>query len=401
MLDTRSRFGISSYFFFYHAAVGLITPFAPLFLKELGYSYTAWGGLSLASAAGGAAVQMGIGYLSDHLRMRKPLIMIATIVLATIFQAFWHTTSYEAFVIIFALNGMMSWSTLTLVTALVGDLSDDDSRSFTFASMRVYGSIGWVLSLICTLIWPHMVEKPALFFAAISVLYMLAGVSVLLAREAPMHHAIKPSMKQAGRALFASRNMIIFLASYLIFMICLNSINNFLSLLIKNELGLASLVARKYVSGAFITSAAVEVPCVLLLSKLSDRIGRRPLLLMSFLVMPIRLILLSQVSSPIAVIGTQALHGFTWGVMMVVSVAFITESVPGNLRASGQGLLSMMAAASSGLWAVAAGQIGDHFSLIRMLQVVAMISLSALIIGFFLKEPTREEESRKAAVARS
>lgn len=388
-LDRRSKLGINIYFFCYHAALGLVSPFVPLFLQEhLKFSYTAWGGLALTAAVSGAAVQIGIGYLSDHLRMRRPLIAAATITLAISYQIFWHLHSYKAFVALFALNGIMQWSALTLVTALVGDLSGGENRSFIFASLRVYGSIGWVLALVCTLIWRGLVMNTPLFFGLISGFYLFSGLAMLPVREKLAQHVVKPSFAAAARMLAGSRNMMLFCFAYMIFMLSLNSINNFLSLFIKQEIGLSAIAAKPYISAALITSATCEMPFMLLLSRLSDRIGRKPLLLVSFASLPIRLFLLSRMMSPDAVVMTQALHGLTWGVMMVISVAFIAESVPAHLRASGQGLLTMMTAASSGLWAVAAGRIADTYSLSKMFLVVSLIALCALVLGFFLREPS-------------
>jgi len=90
-------------------------------------------------------------------------------------------------------------------------------------------------------------------------------------------------------------------------------------------------------------------------------------------------------------VASQSLHGLTWGVMMVVSVAFIADSVPPHLRASGQGLLAMALAASNGAWSVLAGRISDRYTTAAMFLVISFVSLVALGVGFFVREPKKTE----------
>jgi len=72
-------------------------------------------------------------------------------------------------------------------------------------------------------------------------------------------------------------------------------------------------------------AAVPEVPFMIYLGALSDKIGRKPLLVAALFSYPLRLFLYTVVSNAYLILPIQLLHGLTFGVLYVAAIAFISD----------------------------------------------------------------------------
>ena len=141
---------------------------------------------------------------------------------------------------------------------------------------------------------------------------------------------------------------------------------------------------------AFSIAAMAEIPCMIYLGALSDKIGRKPLIVVALLVYPLRLFLYTVVSHPYLILPIQLLHGLTFGVLYVASVAFVSDIAPES-RGTALGLYNATSSAGSAAGSGLAGIISGNYGLIIMHQFLTVFSfLPALLFTVMAKESLKK-----------
>ena len=382
-ISGRNRFGVSSHYFFSFAATGFTVTFLPLYLRSRGLSLKEIGALTAIYAFAGAGLQIPLGAISDRLGSRRPLAVGAVLALGACYllltwgRSFWH------FFILYLAAGILFYTAATLVSALIADWTSlTRSTGRVLGTTRIWGSIGFIVSLSVMSLFPA-IAGGARLLAVVCVLFWLAGLSIGLVAEGPRHVHEPRSLLKGMPRLLRKPNLVVFLASLFLYRLCESTANGFLSLYLKEQLH-ASI---SLISFAWAFAALVEIPFMLWVGGASDRMGRRPPMVIAFLTMPIRLFLYSQLRTPMDVFYIQLLQGFTFSFMLVPSVAFVADLSPGSLRATGQGLLSMTSGMAMALGPFMGGWLADAISMHVMFAAIACTSLLAgLIFILFIHE---------------
>jgi MFS family permease len=135
------------------------------------------------------------------------------------------------------------------------------------------------------------------------------------------------------------------------------------------------------ISLANVLAAISEFPVLFFSAVILKRLGNRGGLLMGYAVYAFRWAVLALVRLPVVALVTQGLHGLSWGVVTVGSVAYVKTHSPKGLEATGQSLLS---AASGGVGAVVgalgSGWLYDHFGAERLFLVTSLCCGAGLLM---------------------
>lgn len=339
-------------------------------------------------AAVGGFAQIPIGALSDKLGARKLPIFVAGMVAAVSYSLYPLAESTITFVLLFAASGIGFFGGGTIAAAMVADITaGKGSTAGGFGIVRIWGSIGWIAALVCVTLFPEISRGQGLPYL-IASLFLASAFSILIAHQLPLRAAAAASLSEARSLLFNSR-LVLFLAAFLMYYMAQTSTMSFLSLYLK-ELGSGeSLIAI-----AFAISAVVEIPFILAVGPMSDRIGRRPLLLVAFFALPFRLFAYSMVGNPASVLWIQLFHGVTFGVMVVVSLAYVADLSPPGLRATGQALLAITAAVASTLGLYIGGLVADAAGLPQMYIFLAAIALLGGVLFLIFGRESLARETR-------
>ncbi len=373
---------MAAVYFFLYAGVGVAVPFIPLWLRSLGFSYGQIGLLMAISAGTGALTQTALGSLSDRLRRRRPLLILACLGLALLYLLYPHAGSFAALAVLHAYSGFCSFSANTLASAMVIDLAPKGEVAHVFARTRSWGSLGFLITTGIVSVVPAIVDPRWLFLVACG-LNLAAMACAGWSREGAIGQNTTPVRLRDGLWLLRQREVVILLLTSLVFWACLQGSTSSLSLLIESLGGSRAMVSR-----AFLVAVVAEIPFMWMMGRASDRFGRRPILLVAAAALPLRLLLYSQAAAPEWVLPIQAFHGLTFSVAAVVPMAFMSDIVAPRLRASGQGLLNAVYAAGSSLGPLVAGQVSDEVGLSRMYAYLAgAAAMGALLALVALPEP--------------
>jgi MFS family permease len=127
--------------------------------------------------------------------------------------------------------------------------------------------------------------------------------------------------------------------------------------------------------------------------------GRRPLLIVGFLALPIRGVLFAVVSSPSLLLAVQLLDGVTAAVFSVMVPLVVSDLTRGTGRFNlGQGIVGTATGIGASLSTTLAGYIIDHFGSSAAFATLAAIAFAGFIVVWFLMPETRPVDEDYAPV---
>ncbi|MGQ9486431.1 MAG: MFS transporter [Armatimonadota bacterium] len=387
----RAKISIAGYYFLLFAAVAFTHPFFPVFLRERGFSYAQVGAVLSVFSLTGAVASILLGWRSDQTRRRRRYIVGSMLVGAAGYLLFPYIYSFAPALLLAAIIGGCVMSSQSVMMALVVDLFRHQGTAGSFGQLRVFGTVGYLLILVTLALWQGSpLLAPEKMFTSIALLLALSALIVLLVPESPQQ-AEESAHLSPHEVLYLLRRRVI--ALYIIAHFCF--VGALMTATANLSLYLQWMEASKpFISLAYMTSALFEMPFMILMGKLSDRIGRTYVLAVAFVALPIRLLLLTVFRAPIPVLLTQTMHGLTFSIITAVSMAFIADRVEPRLRASGQGLLMATASLASATLPVLAGLIADASGLPTLYGTLLMLSLIGAGVFFTLARHTAPAEAR-------
>jgi PPP family 3-phenylpropionic acid transporter len=392
----RAKVSIAGYYFLLFAAVAFTHPFFPVFLRERGFSYGQVGAVLSVFSLTGAIASILLGWRSDQARRRRRYIIGTMLVGAAGYLLFPHVYSFGVALLLAALIGGCIMSSQSVMMALVVDLFRHQGTAGSFGQLRVFGTIGYLLVLLTLVLWQNSpLLEPSRMFSSVALLLALSALVVLLAPENP--EEVEESARLTANEvvyLLRQRDIALYIVAHFCFVGALMTATANLSLYLQ-----WMQASKSFISLAYMTSALFEMPFMIAMGKLSDRIGRTRVLAIAFIALPIRLLLLTLFRTPVPVLLTQTMHGLTFSIITAVSMAFIADRVEPRLRASGQGLLMAAASLASATMPVVAGLIADGWGLPALYSTLLALSLIGAAVFFTLARHTAPAEASLRAAA--
>ncbi|MGC8971715.1 MAG: MFS transporter [bacterium] len=380
--EQRNSILIRSFLFFYYAAWALVFSFIPIYLKELGLSIGEIGSLSALSAFIGALIQTPIGSLSDKIRKRKPFIILGLLVNSLIyFFLFPKLSVYKDFLLIYTVIGLCTYTILTASSVLMVDLSTSGELGRGYASSRMWGSIGFLTSILLSGLITTLTQGKAIF-TVISIIFLLSALLVSLIKEPERKVNVLVPQIRGFRRLVTNKQLLSFLLFYFLYYTTLTGASNNVNLLVKSLGG-----SNRMVSFSYAISSGIEIPFMFIMGSFSDKMGRRPLLVLASLALPLRMILYSMASNPIHILCIQTMHSVTFAVMVVVPVAYINDIIHVEERGTAQGMFNMTTGFASAFAPFLAGYIADFVGISKMYLFLMLLALvSSIWLICFIEE---------------
>ena len=379
----KEIFLLKIFFFIYFSAWVFIFSFIPVYLREIkGFSIGMIGLLSAISSLSGAIFQVYIGYLSDKIGKRKPFIILSFIALIFFYSLiFPKLNSFLTFIFIYFLLGVFTSTITTMANVLVMDYAVSENTGTHYASVRIWGSIGFLLLMLITGFYPKLVE-PKMMFIMIGLIYTLGLIISLIIKEPSSKVGVSKVEFRNIKKLILRSDIRNFLLFYIIYFIALLGASSNVNLLIRSLGG-----ESKHISFAYSASSFSEIPFMLIWGRLSDKIGRKPILIFTSIVLPIRIFLYTLTTNPWHIILIQFIHSLTFAVIGTIPIVYINDLVNPEERATAQGLLSMAMALSYTIGPIISGFVADISGLTGMYRFLTFVSLVATIIAIkYLKE---------------
>jgi MFS family permease len=121
-------------------------------------------------------------------------------------------------------------------------------------------------------------------------------------------------------------------------------------------------LATSMMSSCIIAAQLIMLPVALFVGRTADRLGRKPILLIGFAILPIRAVLYTFSNNASWLIGVQLLDGVGAGIFGAITPLVIADLMRGTGRFNvAQGAVATVQGVGASLSGLAAGIIVDHF----------------------------------------
>jgi MFS family permease len=387
----RSQLGLKGLNFFTAAVQAGFGPFIAVWLTQQGYSVAE---LGVALSIGTIAALLGQlpgGMLVDRIHTKRYAALGALLLMGLAALALCISPSLPVVWGAEVGHALASCVMTPTIAALTLATCGHSSFGERLGLNTRYAAVGSAAAAALLGAAAFYVSERAVFLVT-AALVVPAIISVFAIRPgddvADEHSALKhPSTRtQKSWQTYADRSMHIFAVSIVLFQLANAALL---------PLALSGLTRRHDASG-FLVSATIIVPQVIAAifapwaGRLTQRIGRRPVLIAGFAAVSLRAVLFATSPGAVALAVFQALDGVSaavFGLMLPLIAADLTrQSGYLNLAIGSFGLAGGLGATFS---TVIAGWIADRFGSEVMFVALAAVSASAVLLIWIAMPETR------------
>lgn len=330
---------LSAWYFFYFAFIGAFSPYFTLYLQSAGQSALAIGTLmSLMQVMRLLAPNLW-GWLAERRGGKTDVVRASALLSAAGFLPFFLTQDFWG---LFLAMGALTffWSaSLPLVEALTLDHLHD--RPERYGSIRLWGSVGFVVAVLGTGAWLDLVAIESLLLICLALLLGIAACTWGLRDAAPRPASTSPSLQ----VLLRRREIIAFLLASFFMSAAHGPLYVFYSIhLVEHGYG------KTAVGALWSLGVLAEILVFMYWPRLLRHVGLRTILLTSFGLAVIRFLLIGWAAdSAAALFVAQLMHGATFGAYHAAAVAAFNHWFPGQHQARAQAIYGSISFGAGGM----------------------------------------------------
>ncbi|MCP3142432.1 MFS transporter [Pyxidicoccus xibeiensis] len=376
------RLSLAGFYFFYYAAVGIVLPFLPAYLKSLSLSTTQVGLLLAINPLVSLLAPPLWGHLADRTGRASRILTVLASGAVLAFSLLLLAREFPALVASLVTYAFFVTSFTPLIDSLA--LHHVARAGGSYAHLRLFGSLGFIASSVGFGLLVTRVDRITVI-TALGLLALLLAWSFTL-RDTPASGDVRPH-PLAGVKLLRHRDFRWMLSATCLHWMACAPYHGTLSIHV-TALGLSPAVVG-VTAGAGVVA---EVVVMALYPRLAARFAPRHVLALAFASSALRWAGMALTSSAGVLVGLAPLHGLTFGAFYVASVAFLARRVPPELRASGQALFAAVTFGMGGLVGYAgSGAAYDWLGGHRLFAVAAGLELVALFLVLQASPPGEPE----------
>jgi MFS family permease len=384
-------FSTFGFVFFDRLALNFLTPY---FKDELGLNNAQVGLLGGIPALTWAIAGISVGYLSDRVDRRKPL-LIGAILTFTLFSALSGLVGGLASLLLFrALMGAAEGAVLPLSQPLMLHSSTPRRRGLNMGLVQgsSAGLLGGVLGPIVTVWIAESFGWRAAFYATVIPGLVMACLVLWLVRDLRVRHpatvavddeTVLEGAASGWGAVLRQRNILICLAIAVFFLTWFLTTQTFTPLYLVEVKGFGPGDVGFVLSG-------IGIAWVLwgaLVPGISDRIGRKPTMIVFSAVAAVSPLAIMVIDGPGLLFGALVLTYTGLGCFTLFMATIPAETVPRAAMATALGLIMGVGEVVGGFVAPAlAGQLSDVFGLGAAMLVSSGAAVVVALLSLALTE---------------
>lgn len=366
---------LSSFYFFYFAVVGALTPYWGVYLKSLGYSSRDVGIITAIILATRIVAPNFWGWLADRTQQRLRIIRQGSAIACIFFAGVLINQSYPWLILVISCYTFFWHAVLPQFEVIT--LSHLGGQYQRYSQIRLWGSLGFIAAVVGLGLLFDYISVGFLPLAILSFL-LLIFFSSLTFGEAAVR---KSSAHSEGfLRLMCKPFMLCFLLGSFLLQFSHGPYYTFYSLYLQENHGYSSTATGLL----WALGVLAEVVIFLLMPKLMHRFSVRYLLLMCFLLTALRWCLIGYCAHWLwLLLFAQLLHAVSFGVAHAASIEIVRSQFKGAHQGQGQALYSSFSYGLGGaIGALMGGLLWDQHAHETFL-VAAVAAAAAFVICYF------------------
>lgn len=356
-----------------YAGFSLLFPVMPLYAKSAGASVSQVGLVIAVYSYVAAVTLIPFGMLSDKLG-RRTLLIIGLALFAVAPLLYPLATSPEQLILFRAIHGLASATFIPAASALIVDLAPQAQRGEALGWFTASTQLSFVVGPITGGLVLNYYGFDAVFYACSAI--SLLGLLFLLCRLGDIPQ--KPTSEAAESSSWKwLRQRHIFGGLLAPFFVAVGSgtIVTYVPLYIR-DFGISEVGAGLIITTLYASSALLRAPA----GKLSDKVGRKPVILSGLALSAIAIAFTSLFHSLSPLMVTAIFFGIGMGVAMPASFALVADLSSPERRGLTMGMTSSFLQAGIAIGATVMGIVAE----ISSFEVMFLSCALSLTLGLFL-----------------
>ena len=374
---------LSSFYFFYFAVVGAMTPYWGVYLKSLGYSSQDVGIISAIILATRIIAPNFWGWLADKSQQRLRIIRLGS---ATACLFFCGVLVYQKYSwLVFVVSCYTFFWHAVLPQFEVITLSYLGGQYHRYGQVRLWGSLGFMAAVVGLGLMFDFLSVRFLPVAILSFLVLIWLSSLSVKNITATKHI---TGSQGFLSIVRQPVIICFLLASFLLQLSHGPYYTFYSLYLQEN--------YHYTSGAtgllWALGVLAEVGIFLVMPKIMRRFDLRPLFAVTLLITAGRWLLIGYFASRLWVLlFAQLLHAFSFGVAHAVSIEIVRTHFKGAHQGQGQALYSSLSFGAGGaVGALVGGLLWDKSASLTFTVASLSAFLAFVIVVFGLHLSQRQ-----------
>jgi MFS family permease len=393
---SKNQFALHCAYFLGMSGIGFCLPYLALYLKESKDFSDRGIAIVWVLAAVAGLIQFPIGLRSDRVGRRKPFLVctLALLAVATALLPFAAPTGIGGWLLVailavlFAENGPCRATVESLSGAEATSQAPPGEVGVALGALRFWRPVAIVLT---ALVGGLVAERYGVgwLLGPLAAVQGLAVIAALLIHERPTNPRDSYTSMPGRRIGLHLRDGALwaFVAAMVLFHVANSPPGAYLGLFLKNDLQ----ASAAHLAYAFVISMIAWTLCVRPVGRLSDRYGRKPLLILGWALMTVRLVLLALAREGWQVLAIQVLDGLAQGLFAVAAAAWVTDRLGDSRRAGeAQVLVGSSLVLGSAFGPALAGLFVTELGYRGTFGVLAGIGVAATAVVLFVPESRRE-----------
>ena len=371
---------LSSFYFFYFSALGVLVPFWALYLQSLGFSSIRIGELMAIPMATKFVAPYLWGWIGDHTGRRLTIVRSGSLAAFLTFLLVFWLTSFTGLAIAMALFSFFWNAVLPQIEVITFRHLGKESPKYS--RVRVWGSVGFITAVVSL---GFVVEKqgPESILPVLAFLYFGIWVASLLVpdRGRENHEAASHFML----SLLKQPAVLAFLAAGFLMQMSHGAYYTFYSIYLEGAGYSKGVIGQLWALGVL----AEVVLYILFMHRLLVRFGAATLLIASLALAAVRWVLIGTFSDSILIlVFAQLFHAATFGSFHAAAVYYVNHAFPPQLHGRAQAVYSSVSFGAGGACgALSAGFLWDSVGATGNFLIMALLAgVAAVIAIFWLKD---------------
>jgi len=324
---------LSSFYFFYFAALGVLVPFWGLYLRDRGVSQLAVGELIAILMATKILAPILWGWIADHVGVRLPIVRLASLLSLLAFSGIFVVHGFWGIALVTILFSFFWHAPLPQIEAATFDHLGP--RLHRYATVRLWGSIGFILAVLGLGTW---IDRTGTHIVPQLILLCFTGIWLSSLTIPDPRQSSTESVSESLVSRLKTPEIAAFLTTCFLMQVSHGAFYTFYSIYLMEAGYSGTSIGILWAWGAIL-----EILVFWRMHRLLEHFGARRVLSISLGLAVVRWLLTGGfVDYPWLQLCAQTLHAATFGAFHATAIHLVHHYFSGCTQGRGQALYSSL-----------------------------------------------------------